>query len=348
MPRRELERPRLDMEGIPPEVESFLINQRLEDIRKNYRQLLSAGKKEMDISTSLVNDLLKGAGDIHCLGGSEPIPRIQDEFDIALDYTKAGMGAMVLKTHYTPSSSRTALVQRYVDEWAEREGLKGVQLFGGVTLNHPVGGLNPDAVRTSAFFPNGKFIWMPTTDSYHQDYWTEACSNLAINGPKRDGIDLLTEDGKLVPQVREILEIAAKHDMVLVTSNYGEPDLTVLVDGAQQAGVKRIVIDHPASIFSKISIARMREFVRKGVWLCLSCLPSICLPTPEGRGYVTRIIKAVGPDHVVLGSDCAQVTFMTALDGMKYFIRSLLGSGISEKDMEKMLKENPAKLLDLR
>ncbi len=136
--------------------------------------------------------------------------------------------------------------------------------------------------------------------------------------------------------------------MVLVTSHYGEPDLRILVDGAQEAGVQRIVVDHMAAIYSKINIDKMREYARKGVWLCLGCLPSICLPTPEGRGYVTRIIKAVGADHVVLGSDCAQVTFMTALDGMKYFIRSLLGSGISERDMEKMLKENPAKLLDLK
>ena len=58
-----------------------------------------------------------------------------------------------------------------------------------------------------------------------------------------------------------------------------------------------------------------------------------------------RTIKEIGPDRCIIGSDFGQVLHMDALDGMRVFIRALLGFGIKPDEVTIMLKDNPAKLM---
>ena len=46
-----------------------------------------------------------------------------------------------------------------------------------------------------------------------------------------------------------------------------------------------------------------------------------------------------------IGSDFGQVLHMDAIDGMRVFIRALLGFGIKLNEVSTMLKDNPAKLM---
>jgi hypothetical protein len=46
-----------------------------------------------------------------------------------------------------------------------------------------------------------------------------------------------------------------------------------------------------------------------------------------------------------IGSDFGQVLHMNAIDGMRVFIRALLGFGIKPDEVSVMLKDNPAKLM---
>ena len=63
---------------------------------------------------------------------------------------------------------------------------------------------------------------------------------------------------------------------------------------------------------------------------------------PDGN---TRTIREIGPDRCIIGSDFGQVLHMDAVDGMRVFIRALLGFGIKPDDVKVMLKDNPAKLM---
>jgi hypothetical protein len=46
-----------------------------------------------------------------------------------------------------------------------------------------------------------------------------------------------------------------------------------------------------------------------------------------------------------IGSDFGKVLHMDAIDGMRVFIRALLGFGIKPEEVKVMLKDNPAKLM---
>ena len=52
-----------------------------------------------------------------------------------------------------------------------------------------------------------------------------------------------------------------------------------------------------------------------------------------------RTIKEIGPDRCIIGSDFGQVLHMDAVDGMRVFIRALLGFGIKPDEVKVMLKD---------
>ena len=76
-----------------------------------------------DSIPKLVDELVDGACDLHTHGGSDPYPRLLLEDEIGIRYTQLKMKAVVIKTMFTPSSSRTQLVQRIVDKWAADNGM---------------------------------------------------------------------------------------------------------------------------------------------------------------------------------------------------------------------------------
>jgi hypothetical protein len=73
-------------------------------------------------------------------------------------------------------------------------------------------------------------------------------------------------------------------------------------------------------------------------------IPSLYQPVADPMETV-KTIKAIGADRCIIGSDFGQVLHMDSIDGMRVFIRALLGFGISEKEVKVMLQDNPAKLM---
>ena len=69
---------------------------------------------------------------------------------------------VVLKNHYTETAGLAFLVRKY--------GTQGIEVFGGLTLDTPVGGVNPQAVRYMVDVAGhyGRIVWMPTHDSEHE------------------------------------------------------------------------------------------------------------------------------------------------------------------------------------
>src|SRR4030095_5409918 len=64
----------------------------------------------------------------------------------------------VLKNHISETASRASLVMKVVP---------GIEVFGGVVLNTPVGGINPAAVEWvhRVYGSRGKVVWLPTFES---------------------------------------------------------------------------------------------------------------------------------------------------------------------------------------
>jgi len=104
---------------------------------------------------STIQALISGAVDLHVHASHEVPARRQNILEVAKDAAAAGMRAVVFKSKDTSTVDSTALANTLV---------QGVRLYGGVTLDASVGGINPLAVY-SALETGGKMVWMPSFDS---------------------------------------------------------------------------------------------------------------------------------------------------------------------------------------
>ena len=327
----------VDIPGISDEVFTWLVRQQIQYANIQYARFLAgASFTEQDVDEILTNSI-----DVHAHGGSDPMERILLEDDMAMDYTDAGIRAMVVKTWYTPSASRNALVQKIVNRYAEERGLRPVQCLGGVTLNYSVGGFNPEAVRKCLGFPGMKYVWMPMVDSYHH-------RRVVYDDWSGYGLSFLDENRRVIPAVREILRIAADNDLVVGTGHYPYEDSAILIEEARRLGVNRIEVVHPAHMHSKHTIAQMKEQVARGAKLMLSGLGTMAFPLHEsGPVYATRIVKEVGPDNLVYGSDLGQLQNFPHTIGNRWMIKLLLAYGCTKEELYTVFQVTPARHLGL-
>lgn len=327
----------IDAPGVTDEIHTWLVRQQAQVANIQYTRFLAGTKyTEQDVDEILAHSI-----DTHVHGGSDPFERLLLEDDIARDFTDVGARAMVVKTWYTPSASRNALVQKITDVYAAERGLRPVQCFGGVTLNYSQGGFNADAVRKCLGFPGMKYVWMPMVDSYHHrrvvyDDWTGL------------GLNFLDDNRRVIPEVKEILRIMADNDLILGTGHYPYADSVILVDEALQLGVTRFEIVHPAHIHSKHTIVQMQEMASRGAKLMLSGLGAMAFPLHEsGPLYAARIIKEVGPENVVYGSDLGQFQNFPHMVGNRWMVKLLLAYGCTREELRTVFQVTPALHLGL-
>lgn len=324
-----------DRGDISEEVKDFLIKEQIRFVNIQYARFLAG----VHFTQADVDELLTGSVDIHAHGGSEPFDRICLEDELIDDCMDAGMAAMVIKTWYTPSASRNAMLMKHIEKRAEEKGQTPLKLFGGITLNQSVGGLNPNAVERCLKYPGFKYVWLPMVDSYHH-------RKLVYDDTTGSGIHILDENGKCKPELKEIFRIAADNNLTVASGHYPYAETSVVFEEAKKLGVKHLEVVHPAHIHSKTTIPQMKEYAKEGIMLMLSGLGTLCFPLHEtGPIYAAQMIQEVGADHFVYGSDFGQIHNPRHIIGNRWMIQMLLAYGVSKEEITKIFKTNPLKHL---
>lgn len=297
-----------------------------------------AASAGVQVTEELVDRLMQGAMDFHVHAGPETYAgRTYDEAEIAVKAVQESMGAVVFKCHSAPSSARLAFVRQIADRFAEEHGKAKVDIHGGVVLNRPVGGINPYAVEASINF-GGRFVWTPTIDSAHHKRAT---------GSAQAGIEVVGEDGKLVPELYDVFKLIAENDAVLSISHQSTRERFLIIEEARRCGVTRILVDHPQLTITKATPQQMREMAERGAYIGLyyqAAVPNLYYAGVR-PGEVLEIIKTVGVEHLVGGTDLGQVQNPDPVYGMRLFFKTLLSFGVSEKDIRTIFAENGRKLL---
>jgi len=150
----------------------------------------------------------------------------------------------------------------------------------------------------------------------------------------------------ILPQVVEIMKMAAEKKVGIGFGHTDFQELLPLAKKARELGV-RATLDHPLLELNKLLIDEMKELAELGVYVgtyCQPMIPSLYQPVADPMETI-RTIKEIGPERCIIGSDFGQVLHMDTIDGMRVFIRALLGFGITPQQIKVMLKDNPAKLM---
>ena len=293
-----------------------------------------------NITEADVAPLMRGAIDIHVHGYPDALVDTGWDFaEICRADFDAGMRAICCKSMYSDTAPMAYFVQQMMDQYAKDTGRsERFRVFGGIVLNYPAGGLNPVAVKTSLKL-GGKCVWLPSHDAAH---------HRQVIG-ESGGIEVLTADGELRPEMYQIFELVADHGAMLDTCHLGTRERYVVISEARQAGVERILVTHPQYSVNRASPEQQVEMANRGAYIGLfmyAAVPHFNNPNID-REEVLEIIRKVGPQRLVMSTDFGSMLNVPPVEGMKLYIRLLLALGVGRDDIETMVKRNPAYLLGL-
>jgi hypothetical protein len=270
---------------------------------------------------------LDGAIDMHAHSDPDGTPRSIDAVDLAKLAKSRGMRAIVLKNHYEPTASLAYIVRKEVP---------GIEVFGGISLDLTVGGVNPAAVEwmTKVKGGYGRVVWLPTFDSENQVRMSKDNRSFAS----------VVQDGAVTPAVSQVIALAAKHNLILETGHSSPTEALIIIREAKRQGVQNVLVTHAMSSPVNISIGQMREAAKLGAYLELVWVRP---GTDAARAYVNAI-RAVGSESIVLSSDLGQAANPLHPDGLLAMYQYLASQGVPTVDIDRMAKTNPAKLLGLK
>jgi hypothetical protein len=282
-----------------------------------------------------------GAIDFHVHSEPDVFARSMDDIDVAVLAKRKGLRGIVLKNHVTSTADRAVLVMKIVPD---------LEVFGGIVLNRSVGGINPAAVEAMHRMSGGrgKVVWLPTFDS---DKHVKT-----LVSKDQSGI-VVAPNGAVVPQLEEVLKIIARENLVLATGHIHAEEVVTVVKRARELGVKNIIVTHGLTNIPGLSMAQAKQVAQMGAYIEICHLQTMTGPnaqydwmkhwTQVSVKDVATAVKEIGAEHLVLSTDLGQQGMMTHPDGMEQMISQVKKQGVSQEDIDRMVKTNPTRLLGL-
>ena len=299
----------------------------------------------LPIPSQRARELVRGAYDLHVHSGPDVMPRRIDDIALAQLFREVGLAGYVIKSHYVPTAERAAVM---------RSAVPGVDVLGSITLNRAVGGLNPLAVEIAAR-EGARIVWLPTVDAANErrhlrhaapgsklPYWARLQQEMREAGFDVPPVEVVDDRGDIVPELRAVLRIIARHDLVLATGHLGRDEIFAVVHTAREEGVRHIVVTHPDFPSQALPIEDQIALAESGAFLehCFTPLFSGKVPWETAFAH----IRAVGVHRVVLSTDLGQPDNPPVEDGLALFADRLLEAGFSEEEIHIMAVHNTVRL----
>lgn len=286
-----------------------------------------------------MNELIKNAYDLHVHSAPDVVKRKSDDLEIARDVVASGMKGYVIKSHYFNTAGRAALIKAMVP---------GCNAIGALVLNNSVGGLNPNAVEMAAR-AGTKIIWFPTMDAQNMwDFLSKSKAAVPFGSATSDptkvkGISIL-KDGTLVPEVYEILDLIAKYDLILATGHISKQESLILLQEAKKRHINRIIVTHVDFPATFTTIEEQKEFIKYGAILEHTYVNII--NKDFDMDSLKAHIRGVGAENIILSTDLGQYMNPSPVEGFGSYLESVLLTGISEKEIERMVVKNTSALVE--
>lgn len=285
-------------------------------------------------------DILKGILDIHVHAGPSVANRELDAAGMLKEAAAAGYRGFLVKDHYFPTCMGARMVQEHCDA-------QGVEIYSAMALNNAVGVFNAMAVD-AAVNMGAKIIYFPTVSSKnHIDHHKGGFVGAGKMSVPEKPVVYVDENGVMDPAAVEVLKLIAEKDVVLGTGHGTAWEIGHLVEKALEVGVKRILVNHP-QFHIGATYEQMAEWAGLGAFIEMN----VCVFTSGSRlgslddQVIAGMLKAVPLERLILDSDMGQRGNGSPVEGMYRFIRLLMDKfGLSEADINRIAKENPAALL---
>jgi len=145
-----------------------------------------------------------------------------------------------------------------------------------------------------------------------------------------------------------VIGLVAQHDLTLATGHVTPEETLQILKAAKAAGVKRLIVTHPLldPQFTLMSIEQLQEAADLGAFIELTGGAVSTEGEPKRRALAA--VKAIGASHFIVGSDAGLAGRANHTDTLALAAKALRAAGVSEADLNRMFKENPAYLVKLK
>jgi hypothetical protein len=303
------------------------------------------------VDLGLTDPSLVGAIDVHQhldpdAPGAGGQVRALDGFEAAIIAKQRGMRGIVFKTHQDPTSAAVAYLVR-------KHAVPGFEMFGRMASNMSTGGINVAAVEHFSQIKGGwgRIVEMPTRDSITGARNMDPAF-LAVNRPwmllmppGTPQYVATSKDGQLTPEVKFLIAAMAKirtvdsnGRLVLATGHATPEEHLLLATEARRQGLQ-VLLTHPGDI------PQLPEVVRLGAFIEMNA--SGIYKTEAGMKAAADLVKKIGAEHIIVGTDCGQTVNVYPTDCLALAARGMRAHGVTQRELDLMYKANPAKLLGL-
>jgi hypothetical protein len=285
-----------------------------------------------------IDKLMNGSIDMHTHFGPESlVERRQDAIALANTAKSLGMRGLVLKNREYNTVPVAYLVNQLVPDF---------QVFGTLSMDRETGGINPAGV-ISALKMGAKIIWCPVFTTPNSRPLAEKTMVLKLTG---ESVTMLDASGKLIPEAKEVMQMIKEYDAIMATGHITPKEIFALAEYAVEIGFKKLLVTHALQaimMLEKLTVEQMVELTKMGVYIEHSFwewMPTLTTTPPE---LIVNAIKKIGTEYSIMSSDMGQVYNPPAPEGFRIFIATMLRKGLTESEIEMMVKTNPYKLLGL-
>lgn len=295
---------------------------------------------------------LRGAVDGHVHAAPHINPRRLDVLDAVREAGAAGMAGLGIMDNFANSSGLAALAMREL-------GSLGVDVFGGLIMEPPAGGVSAHAARIALAYRYGASADV-TGGARYLSFPTHATRHVA-KGEGRSPLHVEAcfhvPEGPLLDPVPEILDLTAAADVVLNLGHLADAELCRLAEAARSRGVSRVLA--PAN---HAMPGTVRELCALGAHVELSFFfvshaTGVGLTHVDAEAHtiagvpVTDLverIRAATPGRLVLSSDCGSSLLPPPVEGLRCFLALLEAAGIDDNTLRSAVGETPARLFRVR
>jgi len=289
---------------------------------------------------------LEGAYDLQVHVGPDVIARRIDDIDCAKEFLDRRMKGFVLKSHYIQTGERAQVVTKAVP---------GSRIFGAITLNHSVGGLNPVAVELAGR-TGCKIVWMPTVDAANETagrldggseklpFWAKIQRELAAEGISPPPLSVIDGSGNLVESARRCLERIATHNMIMATGHLGRREIFALVRTAKEMGLKKVLVTHAEFPSQNLTGDEQKQLVDMGALIEHCFTTTYTNKAPWDVAFAN--IRKSGVSRTVISTDLGQTINPPVAEGFGMFAQRLLDAGFSSDEVRTMAVTNPTWLVE--
>ncbi len=300
------------------------------------------------VPSDRARELVRGAVDYHVHVAPDVVERRITDVALARRCLEVGLAGFGLKSHYASTAERARVVA---------EAIPGVTVLGAITLNRSVGGLNPLAVEVAAR-EGARLVWFPTVSSVNEQHevlqadpagkvpvWVRLELSLREAGLACEPVPVVDGAGRLLPEAREVLDVLARHDLVLCTGHLSRDEIFTLVEGAVEAGVRHVVVTHPE--FPSQSVPPDDQVALSKMGALLERCFTTAYTGKVAWERVFEATRAVGPERTVWATDLGQVFNPPVEDGMALLADRFLEAGFDEEEVRTMAVTNTRRVAGL-